>query len=161
MKKLMNLQKHMPKIDIVLILISKPIIIGIYENNSLIKELRTDEKSSDFIPNFFESILKEYKINNVVFTNSPGSFLAIKSTYVFLKTLSFAINISLYGVDGFYFNEKSPIKSMGKLYFVKEKDIIITKILNNPLIKEFSLKKFFSIKDFTKDINPKYLIPYV
>ena len=90
-------------IDLVIIPISNPIKIGIYKDGKLFKEIESKEMTSDFLPSFFDEILKEYNIKNIIYSNGPGSYMSIKLTYIFLKTLQITKNISIFSQDGFYF----------------------------------------------------------
>ena len=49
-------------IEVLVITISNPLLIGIYENKKLIKEYKLDGKTSDLLPSLFEELLKEYNI---------------------------------------------------------------------------------------------------
>lgn len=74
----------MPKsVDLVFITLSSPIQIGIYEERKLIKTIRSDEKSSEVLPNIFSELLDEYDIKGLFYANGPGSFMAIKIAYIF------------------------------------------------------------------------------
>ena len=110
---------HKKDIDLVVLALSSPIMFGIYEDNKLIDSVITEEKSSEVLPQIYENLQKKYKINNLFYANGPGSFMAIKVTYIFLKSISVLKNIPLFATDAFYFNQNSPIKAVGKLYFVK------------------------------------------
>ena len=87
--------------------------------------------------------------------------MAIKITYIFLRTLGITKNIELYATDGFYFNENSPIKAMRKMYFVKNDDKIDTQLFEEEQICEFVLPKMIELENFTKDIEPLYILPAV
>ncbi len=87
--------------------------------------------------------------------------MAIKITYIFLRTLSITKNIELFGCDGFNFNAKSPIKAMGKMYFIKKDDKISTEFFDEEPISEFVLPKNIKLENFTKDIEPLYILPAV
>jgi len=143
-------------IDIVIIPISKPLKIGLYKDGELFEEIEADKMTSDFLPFFFDEILKKYKIKNIIYANGPGSYMAIKLTYIFLKTLQITQNIDILAQDGFYFNQNSPIKAIGNRYFVKENDTITIKEAN--LDKEFELPKKLNYSDFTKEISPIYIL---
>lgn len=87
--------------------------------------------------------------------------MAIKVTYIFLRTLSIAKNLKLFATDGFYFNQNNPIKAMGKLYFVKKENKIETKVFNDTKIVEFNLPKELHVEDFTQKVEPLYILPAV
>ena len=74
-------------IEILVITISNPLLIGVYENKKLIKEHKLDGKTSDLLPSLFEKLLKENEIKRIIYVNSPGSFMSIKVAYIFLKTI--------------------------------------------------------------------------
>ena len=72
-------------VDVVLVALSSPIQIGIYEDKKLIQTIKSEEKSSEVLPKIYDDILKKYKVKNLFYANGPGSFMAIKVAYIFLK----------------------------------------------------------------------------
>ena len=149
----------MPKsVDVLLIALSSPIKVGIYENNKLIDTIVSSEKSSDVLPVIYENIFKLYDVKNLFYANGPGSFMAIKVAYIFLKSLSILKNIPLFATDAFYFNNNQPIKAIGKLYFVK----IATEIKTEKLVEvsdvNFTLPELLKTDDFSKITTPLYSI---
>ena len=80
-------------IEILAITISNPLLVGVYENKKLIVEHKLDGKTSDLLPSLFTKLLDEYDINTITYVNSPGSFMAIKVAYIFLKTICITKNI--------------------------------------------------------------------
>ena len=80
-------------IEVLVITISNPLLIGVYENKKLIKEHKLDGKTSDLLPSLFTHLLNEYDISTITYVNSPGSFMAIKVAYIFLKTICITKNI--------------------------------------------------------------------
>ena len=147
-------------IEILVITISNPLLIGIYEDKKLINEYKLDGKTSDLLPNLFEKLLKEYEINRIIYVNSPGSFMAIKIAYIFLKTISISKNIELVASEGFLFNENSPIKALGKKYFIKDENKIKVDFLEKDrIIRDF---KSFSNKLGNKsDVLPSNLYSFI
>ena len=111
-------------IEVLVISISNPLLIGIYENEQLIDEYKIEGKTSDLLPVLFNDLLNKYNINRLNYVNTPGSYMAIKVAYVFLKTISITKNIEFRACDGFEFNEKSPIKALGKNTLLKVKMIL-------------------------------------
>lgn len=109
----------------------------------------------------FKTILKEFNCARVFFARGPGSFMAIKITYIFLRTLSIVEDIELYATDGFYFNDNKPIRAMQKLYFVKENDTITTELFGLEQKSEFNLPQIIEIEKFSKNIDPLYILPAV
>ena len=149
-------------LDILVISISTPLKIGLYENNVLVKTYEIDGKTSDGLPKLFETVLKSFEINRIFYVNSPGSYMAIKVAYVFLKTLSITKKLPFYATNGFHFNNNSPIKALGKKYFInKDGEIIIDFIDNNTKLEEFELPKQLNEKLFSKDTLPIYNLPAV
>ncbi|RXJ81288.1 hypothetical protein [Arcobacter sp. F2176] len=149
-------------IDIVVISISTPIKIGIYENQVLIKEIEEEGKTSDILPIIFEKLLQEYDIKSITYVNTPGSYMAIKVAYVFLKTVCIAKKIELNATSGFLFNENSPIKALGKKYFFnKNGEIIIDFLEEKSIISDFKLPKSLDKTKFSSNTLPIYNLPAV
>ncbi len=149
----------MPKnVDVVCVTLSSPILIGIYEDKKLIEIISTEEKTSEILPHLFEDILKKYDVKNLFYAKGPGSFMAIKITYIFLKSLSILKNIPLFATDAFYFNKNQPIKAIGKLFFVKIASKIETQKLEKVPLSEFKLKDVLEYDEFDKDTTPLYAI---
>lgn len=146
------------KVDILLIALSSPIQIGVYENNTLIDTISTKEKSSDALPKIFDNIFKKYEVEKLFYANGPGSFMAIKVAYVFLKSISIIKKIPLFATDAFYFNENNPIKAIGKLYFVKILSEIKTQKLETAPEALFKLPDELEYDEFTKIATPLYMI---
>jgi len=136
-------------------------LIGVYEDNTLIEKFQSQEKTSDILPKLFASILKKYDVKNLYFAKGPGSFMAIKITYLFLKTISIAKNMPLFATDGFAFNQNSPIKAVGTLYFIKKDGKISTQKIDDikKKIKPFDLPKILDKKIFTSECEPLYILP--
>ncbi len=150
-------------IDILVISLTSPLLIGIYHENNLIQTYSSKEKTSDILPIFFDEILKKYICQNLYYSNGPGSFMAIKITYLFLKTLSITLNVPLFATNGFSFNKKSPIKAVGALYFVEENGTIRTQKIDvkNINLIPFSLPKHLDKKIFSDQTKPLYILPAV
>jgi len=146
------------KVDILLITLTSPILIGIYEDKKLIKTIKSEKKSSDVLPLLFKDIFKEYVVENFFYANGPGSFMAIKVAYVFLKSLSILKDIPLYARDAFYFNENQPIKAIGKLCFVKIASKIETKKFQTVPEVKFHLPEELDYNEFTTNVTPLYKI---
>jgi len=149
-------------IEILVITISNPLLIGIYENKKLIKEHNLDGKTSDLLPSLFDELLKEYDINKIIYVNSPGSFMSIKIAYIFLKTISIIKNIELRACVGFEFNENSPIKALGKKYFTKHGNEIKVDFLEKDcIIRDFKLPMCIEKYNFNEETLPIYNLPAV
>ena len=142
--------------DIVVIALSSPIIIGVYKESELIETIKSEERSSEILPELFKTLIAKYDIKHIVYAKGPGSFMAIKVSYIFLRTLCIVKNISLLATDAFYFNNNTPIKAVGKLYFVKNRDAIETETLKDAPIMEFTLPQQLKLEDFSDETAPFY-----
>lgn len=148
--------------EVLVISISKPLLIGIYENKKLIRTYADEGMTSDVLPIIFDEILKEYSINKIYYVNTPGSYMAIKVAYVFLKTISITKNIDLKACSGFEFNENSPIKALGKKYFINDNGGVKVDFLdNNCKISDFKLPELLESINFTDETLPIYNLPAV
>jgi hypothetical protein len=143
-------------VDIVVIPISKPLLVGVYENGKLIEKIEKEGMTSDILPEIFDNLLKKYTISHIIYAKGPGSYMSIKLSYVFFKTLEIAKNIKLLAADGFYFNNGAPIKAVGNSCFVKKDDII--SITKNVKEGEFYLPKELNLNDFSQDVSPLYVL---
>lgn len=142
--------------DLVVIALTSPLIIGVYKDKELIETVKSEERSSEILPALFKELIKKYDIQHIVYAKGPGSFMAIKVSYIFLRTLCIVKNISLLATDAFYFNNNAPIKAVGKLYFVKNRDTIGTETLSEAPSMEFTLPKQLILEDFSKETAPFY-----
>lgn len=149
--------------DILVIPISNPIKVGVYTKNGLVELLQKDGKTSDVLPLIFKEILEKYTIDNIYYTNGPGSYMSIKVAYMFLKTLSIVKNIPFYSCSGFEFNENTPIKALGKKYFFNDKNgnISLNFLKENEIIKEFTLPLNLDQSIFKESSLPSYNLPAV
>ena len=149
----------MPKsIDVLLIALSSPIQIGIYEDNILIDTITSDKKSSDILPLLFQDIFNSYNVEKLFYANGPGSFMAIKVAYIFLKSMSIMKKVPLFATDAFYFNNNQPIKAIGKLCFVKMDSEIKTQKLETVPELHFILPDVLDYNEFSKITTPLYSI---
>ena len=148
-----------PLVDIVAVVISKPMLIGVYKDGSLVDTIKKEGMTSDILPEIFDNLLKNYEINSIIYSKGPGSFMAIKLAYVFFKTVQFTKDIKLLAADGFYFNQNSPIKAVGNSYFVKKKGIIT--LTKNEKEGEFILPEKLNFNDFSEEVEPLYILKAV
>jgi len=149
-------------IEVLVITISNPLLIGIYKDKQLIETYEHEGKTSDILPVIFQEILKKYKLETIYYVNTPGSYMAIKVAYVFLKTISITKNIPLKACSGFLFNENSPIKALGKKYFINEKNSVKVDFLeNNCKIHDFKLPNGLEELNFSSETLPIYNLPAV
>jgi len=146
------------KVDILLIALSAPIQIGVYEEGVLIETIESQEKSSDILPILFQELMQKYQLQRLFYANGPGSFMAIKVAYIFLKSISIVKKIPLFATDAFYFNKNQPIKAIGKLYFVKIASEIKTQKLETTFVSSFELPNRLDYSKFTTNTTPLYMI---
>lgn len=148
--------------DIVVIALGSPLLVGVYDDSGeKIEEIISQEMGSDALPKIFEQLLSRYELRRLIYANGPGSFMGIKVTYLFLKTLSIVKNIPLYAMDGFFFNQNCPIKAVGKLYFVKNSNTISLQPLSEPELRGFELPRTICADNFNTDNAPFYGIDAV
>ncbi len=148
----------MPKVDLLFITLNSPILIGVYKEDKLIEKVVSEKKSSDILPLLFQELQEKYTIERLFYTNGPGSFMAIKVAYIFLKSMSILKKIPLYATDAFSFNENQPIKAIGKLYFVKVASEIKTQKFESVQEVSFRLPNMLDVDKFSADASPLYKI---
>ena len=146
---------------LLVISIASPMLLGVYKDDSLVASFTLDDVASKQLPIMLEKLLDRYSFSEFIYVNSPGSFMALKIAYVSLKTISLIKNIPLKAVDGFAFNGNSPIKAIGKLYFIKEDGTITTVKKQDALKQEFFLPKSLKGLEVSDRSTPKYEIPAV
>lgn len=149
-------------IEVLVVSISSPILIGIYENKKLINTISKDGKTSDILPLIFEKLDSEYKIKTIIYVNTPGSYMAIKVSYVFLKTFCICKDITLKSASGFLFNGNSPIKALGKKYFFnKDGEVTVDFLEQDSIISDFKLPKTLEDEKHSLNTLPIYNLPAV
>jgi len=149
---------HNKRVDILLIALSSPIQVGVYQDGTLIENIESDKRSSDILAIIFKELFKKYDVEKLLYVNGPGSFMAIKVAYIFLKSLSILKNIPLYATDAFKFNQNRPIKAIGKLHFVKISSEIQTQKLDNISEVKFTLPSVLQYNEFSTNTEPLYII---
>ena len=148
--------------EVLVISISKPIKVGIYKDGDLIEAIEKEGMTSDILPSIFKEILEKYELKPIVYVNTPGSYMAIKVAYLFLKTVSLSKNIEFFALSGFEFNDNSPIKALGKKYFFnKNGKVIIDFLEEKSIISDFKLPKSLDKTNFSSDTLPIYNLPAV
>ncbi|MCK9336459.1 MAG: hypothetical protein M0P43_01380 [Arcobacteraceae bacterium] len=151
----------MQEVEVVVVSIANPLLVGVYENDTLIQTFSNDGKTSDILPQLFDEISKQYHIKSLLYVNGPGSYMSIKVSYIFLKTISIVNNIPLIAINGFELNQNSPIKAIGKKYFMQKDDKIILSDLNDSVIKDFELPQYLQNLKRSLDNLPNYVLPAV
>ncbi len=135
--------------------------IGIYKNNTLIEKKEYCGLTSEILLPTITNLLKNYNIKEIIYTNGPGSHMATKITYITLKTLQIVRNINIKAVNAFELNNNKPIKALGKLYFIKEKETIITKRFEENIDSSFYMPKTLNEVKILDTIEPQYSIAAV
>ncbi|MFA6628326.1 MAG: hypothetical protein AB7U44_08935 [Sulfuricurvum sp.] len=147
--------------DAVVVALGTPVLVGVYENGVLVETIRSEGMGSDVLAEIFDPLCKRYSFSHFIYAKGPGSFMGIKVTYLFLKTLSIVQKVPLLATDAFFFNQNSPIKAVGKLYFVKNSSTIALEPLEAPQMNAFVLPETIEIENFDSDNLPYYGIDAV
>jgi len=159
--KVGKLQKVSHNYTLLIIPLSSPLLLGVYQDNSLVESFESKEKTSDSLLPLIDTILQRYELNRIIYTRGPGSYMAIKLSYIMLKTIELVKKIPLFGCSAFECNGNKPIKAIGNLYFIKEKETIITKKFQEKIEQVFWLPKSLDELQVDKDATPDYSLPAV
>ncbi|EAK2187722.1 tRNA threonylcarbamoyladenosine biosynthesis protein TsaB [Campylobacter coli] len=135
--------------------LSKPLMIGIYQDDKLVKSIESEEKVSEFVPKILKILLKEFSFDELIYANGPGSYMGIKISYVSLRTLSIVKNIPLFAISAFELNNNQPIAAHKNMCFVKKEDEII---LEENTAGEFFLPPNLSKLNKKDDNLPFYFL---
>ncbi|MBN2250241.1 MAG: hypothetical protein JW682_07880 [Campylobacterales bacterium] len=152
---------HLPKYELLVISISTPLLIGIYKDKELIETISSEKKTSEILLPLLVRSMQRYDLENIIYTRGPGSYMAIKLTYITLKTIEILRGIKCLGCSAFALNNGAPIKAMGNLYFTKEKETIITKKIEQPVNAEFTLPQSIQDLPLDEESTPEYVLPAV
>ncbi|CAA6799054.1 MAG: TsaB protein, required for threonylcarbamoyladenosine (t(6)A) formation in tRNA [uncultured Sulfurovum sp.] len=146
---------------ILIISISSPLLIGVYRDEQLIETVENAGKTSEVLLKILDELSSKYNYSHIIYTSGPGSYMAIKLTYITLRSLEILKNISFEACEAFELNEQKPIKAMGKLYFIKENNTIITKKFDEVLEQRFELPSMLSEVTILDNNKPLYILPAV
>lgn len=136
-------------------------MLGVYEEGMLIETISSDLKTSEILLPLIKECLDRYDISTIIYTRGPGSYMAIKLTYIMLKTIEIMQGIKCVGCSGFALNGGEPIKAVGNLYFIKEKETIITKKYEQPVNVKFTLPQSIQDLELDEESTPDYILPAV
>jgi hypothetical protein len=136
-------------------------MLGVYEEGRLIDTISSDLKASEILLPLIKESLDRYDISRIIYTRGPGSYMAIKLTYIMLKTIEIVQGIQCVGCSGFALNGGEPIKAIGNLYFIKEKETIITKKFEQAINVEFTLPQSIQDLELDEESTPEYILPAV
>ena len=123
--------------------------------------MSSEKKTSEILLPLLNQCMDEYDIENIIYTRGPGSYMAIKLTYIMLKTIEITRGIPCLGCSGFTLNDGQPIKAVGNLYFIKEKETIITKKYEQPVNAKFTLPQSIHDLELDEESTPEYVLPAV
>ena len=132
-----------------------------YKDDVLIKKFSSDLKTSEILLPLITDICNDYDISEIIYTRGPGSYMAIKLTYIMLKTIEIIRDIKCVGCSGFALNDNQPIKAIGNLYFIKEKETIMTKKFEQPVSVVFTLPQSIQDLEIDEESTPEYMLPAV
>ena len=155
------LQNPSHKYQLLIISIASPLLIGIYREGILIEEISSEKKTSEILLPIITKALEHYPVESIIYTRGPGSYMAIKLTYIMLKTIEIVRNIPCYGCSAFMLNGGQPVKAIGNLYFIKEKETIITKKYEQPPVTKFTLPQCIHDLELDEESAPEYVLPAV
>ena len=156
------MQDLLPKqYTLLIISISSPLLLGVYEDDKLIDSISSELKTSEILLPTIMTILDKYNISKMIYTRGPGSYMAIKLTYIMLKTIEITRGIKCFGCSGFVLNGNQPIKAIGNLYFIKEKETIMTKKYEQPVNAPFTLPQSIHDLEIDEESTPEYVLPAV
>lgn len=136
--------------------IAKPLMLGIYENDVLIKTIESDLKVSEVLPKILQDLLLQYELEKLIYAHGPGSYMGIKISYVSFKTLAIVKNIPLKAISAFELNNNTPIAANKHLCFVKKDDdeIVLEKTQAGSFFMPQSLKGL----KFSQENIPFYVL---
>ena len=157
----MLLQNHSPNYQLLIISISTPLLVGIYKDSILIDSFESEKKTSEILLPLLDKCIEKYPLSSIIYTRGPGSYMAIKLTYIMLKSIEIIRGIKCLGCSGFALNGGQPIKAIGNLYFIKEKETIITKKYEQPILVKFTLPQSIHDLELDEESTPEYLLPAV
>jgi len=147
--------------EILIVSIASPLIIGVYREDKLIETIQKSEKTSEILLEVLTELSEKYNCKRVVYVSGPGSYMAIKLTYITLRSLEIVKGLTFDACEAFELNGNNPIKAMGKLYFIKEKETIITKKFDEVLEQRFALPSMLSEVTLLDNNRPLYILPAV
>lgn len=159
--KVGNLPDHLHKYELLIIAISTPLLIGVYKDKVLVETVSSEKKTSEVLLPLLNGYMERYALTSIIYTRGPGSYMAIKLTYITLKTIEILRGIKCLGCSGFALNNGAPIKAIGNLYFTKEKETIITKKIEQPVETAFTLPQSIHDLPLDEESTPEYIIPAV
>lgn len=151
------MQKALP--EIVLFSSSEPFLAGLYENGKRVKTFTSDKKTSDALLDFYLELIKPNTVKTIYFSKGPGSFMSIKLTYVFLKTVAITECIALKATEAFHFSTSGSVPASKNSSFLKKEGTIT--LLKEKMDYKIRLPETIDSALFDNNIEPFYFLPPV
>ena len=127
----------------------------------LLESLEIEGYVSENLVETLDRIMEENTLKRILYVNGPGSYMGIKLTYITLRTLEAVRGIPFAAVSAFSLNGGRPLKAMGRLYFVKEKETIITRKIDEKIPQEFRMPMHLKELEILPGREPDYRLPSV
>ncbi len=151
-----------PEYTLLVLPTSDPLKIGLYDSEGrLAKSFESSDRASLVLASMISQLVSKYIVTRTIYTSGPGSGVALKLCYIVLETLRIVKGIPCYACSLFDVNGNRPVKAMGKLYFMKEKETIITKKLTQPVDTTLSLPESIEGLSVSEIHMPDYRLPAV
>lgn len=138
-----------------IISLSSPLLVGLYENGIKFKDIVTDEHVSEALISLLDELDSNYKIEKIIYANTPGSFMGLKTAYIILKTFCLVRDCEFLAVSGFELNGGRAIRANKKLSFVMQDKVVVLKP-DEP--SPFVLPQKLSMINLGIDTLPEYII---
>ncbi len=140
--------------------VASPLQFALYEGGKLQRSWEREGYASEVLLPELDRLVEE-GLDEILYVNGPGSQMGIKLTYIALETLRLLRGIPFGAVSAFALNGGRPLKAMGRLYFVKEKETIITQPLEETIVQEFSFPSSLEALEREPGNRPDYRLPAV
>jgi len=150
-----------PETVLVLNPVATPLQFALYRNGRLARQWEREGYASEHLVEELERLTRDEGVNEILYVNGPGSQMGIKLSYIALKVLELLRGIPFGAVSAFTLNDGRPLKAMGRLYFVKEKETIMTKNFTDPIAQEFAFPPELEVLEREPDNRPDYRLPAV
>jgi len=142
--------------------LSSPLQLALYDAEGMRHRVwEVQGYVSDVLTGELERLLQSRRIAKILYVNGPGTYMGIKLCYILLRTLELVRGIPFEGCSAFSLNGAQPLKAMGKLYFVKEKETIMTRKFDEKIPQVFTPPPSLCELEIASDRRPDYRIPAV
>ncbi|WP_456433401.1 hypothetical protein [Nitratifractor sp.] len=142
--------------------VSTPPAVARYGSDGMLEEVipLQGQISEALIP-VLEEAIERGPVARIIYVHGPGSNMGIKLTYILLRTLEMTRSISFEACSAFDLSGGAPVRAMGKLYFVKEKETIITRRFDEAPELRFTFPETITAITPAPDREPDYRLPAV